>query len=150
VIQEGLTVCIDTRERLCWKFDKSQRQTLRTGDYCLQVAPTLAVVERKSLPDIFGTVGRGRKRFERELVRMQDYRWRTIVIEGTLPELVTWRSPRAGKVQASHVLGSLLAWEIRYGVTHCFAGPREYAARYAYRWLEMRYRVWQKELAQLG
>jgi ERCC4-type nuclease len=36
-------------------------------------------VERKSLADLFGTLGQGRERFERELVRLSAHQYAAVV-----------------------------------------------------------------------
>ena len=70
------TIIIDTREDWphVWAphfFDKVQlvRGTLETGDLCLAALPDGAIVERKTVPNLLGCIGKGRDRFERELKR---------------------------------------------------------------------------------
>src|SRR5262245_52113941 len=79
------TVVIDTREQEPYTFgglcadakDKRRplevRQVVRgipAGDYSIEGYEKHVAVERKSLADLFRTVGGGRRRFERELERL--------------------------------------------------------------------------------
>ena len=66
-------VCIvDTREQLPLNLDplRTEPATLPTGDYSLKGLEHHVCIERKSLDDLLGCVGRDRERFERELHRM--------------------------------------------------------------------------------
>lgn len=79
-------VAIDTREQAPWDFrglkadaDQGRRPLLvrvqmlglPTGDYSLIGHHDRVAIERKSLQDLYGTIGQGRERFERELERLQ-------------------------------------------------------------------------------
>ena len=94
-------VVIDTREQLPWTFgglwsDSSARggrrpivvdqrvATLQQGDYSLVGHESQVAIERKSLADLFGTLGQGRERFERELARLAELDRAAIVIEASL------------------------------------------------------------------
>jgi len=83
-------------------------------------------VERKSLEDFIGCVGRGRDRFERELRRMRGYRCRAVVIETTRAKLAggNWR----GKITPGQALGSIASWRVRYGVEFIYAGSATHGA----------------------
>ena len=90
-----LNIVIDTREQAPWAFDPSDVVTevhgLGAGDYALledcekvKGRKTLAVrfaIERKSLDDYIGTISGGWDRFQRELVRMENFPARVVIIE---------------------------------------------------------------------
>ena len=82
-----IPVVIDTREQLPFTFggmlcDQTDgggsltvptvRGTLKSGDYSLLGYETRVAVERKSLADLYSTLGQGRERFEREIQRFAD------------------------------------------------------------------------------
>lgn len=69
---EGFRVVVDTREQAPYFVGRPWAQvgTLKTGDYSLEGFQDRVCVERKSLPDAFGSYGRGRERFEREHERL--------------------------------------------------------------------------------
>ena len=81
------TVVVDTREQVPFDFRSiPARETdgggcvavrtvvkgLATGDYSIEGWENRVVVERKSLTDLYGTLGRGRERFEREFDRLAE------------------------------------------------------------------------------
>jgi DNA excision repair protein ERCC-4 len=131
---------VDTREQLPLVFPPgilAERGTLETGDYCLQAAPALCVVERKSVGDLLGCITAARARFERELDRLACFPAPcAIVIDDiTLPEL--WRGEWATPCRAhpASVVGSLIAWAQRHNVHVLPAGDRACAAALTVGWL---------------
>ena len=93
---EPLNIIIDSREQIPWGWDPSDAKTevraLVAGDYALagdceavkgrkQLAVRFAL-ERKSLDDFLGTISAGWERFQRELVRMESFPARVIIVEG--------------------------------------------------------------------
>ena len=92
---EHVTAIIDTREQtplcldpLCVKTD-----TLQTGDYSIRGLQHHVAVERKSISDLMGCVGRDRERFEKELDRLRAYPARMLVVEATWEQIEAggWR-----------------------------------------------------------
>jgi hypothetical protein len=99
-------VVVDTREQapLFSGEPWSVRGTLHTGDYSLLGHEGEVCLERKSLEDAYGTFGRGRERFERELERMRVYRTKAILIEGTYADVLDpERADRPGRLVAQVV-----------------------------------------------
>lgn len=93
---DPLHIIIDTREQSPWAWDPSDATTevhaLTAGDYALaedcervKGREALAVrfsIERKSLDDFLGTISVGWDRFNRELVRMEAFPARVVIVEG--------------------------------------------------------------------
>ena len=83
-IPEGFTLVQDSREQLPlfkpkpWIVSKG----LKAGDYSIQGYEDIVSIERKSISDLLGTLGKGRDRFERELDKLKDYKWKGLLIEG--------------------------------------------------------------------
>ena len=124
----SITAIADTREQQPWSFSRIQLEpgTLATGDYSLSgPLGSQVAIERKSLPDLVGVVGRDRERFERELVRMMAYPTRAIICEATWAEIDAgqWR----GKVTVPMVRESLASW-ISRGIPVVMAGTPSRAA----------------------
>ena len=124
------TIIQDTREQTPFKFSPGipvELSKLDTGDYSMKNLTDLVTIERKSVQDLVGCIGKGRERFERELKRMRGYRYRAVVIEGTLQKLSggNWR----GKILPQHVLGSIASWRIKYGIDFIYAGNADLAAQ---------------------
>lgn len=145
------TVIRDTREQTGYGFssltcDASdgggplivpvEVDTLRSGDYSLRGYEDQVAVERKSLPDLFGTLGQGRDRFERELERLSFFRFAAVVVEATLPDVLL-SPPRHSDLNPKTIVRSVLAWQQRMPNVHWwFAGPRPLAEALTFRVLE--------------
>ena len=142
-----LTFIQDSRETVPFRFGPLLRPTLFCGgltkteglkeaDYAVEVDGTLLPVrvERKELGDLFGVVGYGRERFERELERLIPYDFKAIVVEATLDDVLKGyeRSQIPGRTAAA----SLIAWQIRYNVHVIYAENHRRAAGYTQRLLE--------------
>ncbi len=106
----SVTAIVDSREQLPLDLAPlwTESATLTTGDYSLKGLEHHVCIERKSLDDLLGCVGRDRERFERELQRMLAYPVRVLLVESTWAdiELGQWRS----MLTSSQVMGSLIGW----------------------------------------
>lgn len=146
-----IPVKIDTREQLGYDFigltcDQADgggsltvptvTGTLASGDYSLVGYEDRVACERKSLADLYGTLGGGRERFERELARLALMEFAAVVIEATWPELCSDPPPHT-QLPAKIVFRSIVAWSVRYPRVHWFpAGPRRLAEITTFRLLE--------------
>lgn len=132
------TVAIDTREQSPFAFaglrsdaDKhyrplivpTTRATLRTGDYSILDTGTQLnysdriTIERKSLADLFSTLGQNRARFERELDRMAELEWSAVVIEADWPTVLGCPPPHS-QLRPKTIFRSVIAWQQRYPNVH--------------------------------
>lgn len=103
---------VDTREQLPLRFDgwPTVRETLPVGDYGIKGFSDFwnpqIIIERKSLPDLVGSLTRGRERFLKEVVfGLARFRFAGIVIEG-ITEQVEAHAYRSA-VDPDCILGSL-------------------------------------------
>jgi len=134
LITAELPILIDTREQLPYSYPGAKRATLATGDYTVEGYESRIAVERKSLQDYLGCVGRGRDRFERELERLTAFDYPAIVIEASLEDFL---GPyEISKVHPAAAINSMIAWSIRYGVHVWLAGSRDLAETLTYRLLQ--------------
>ena len=128
---EDLTILVDTREQIPFQFEykgkpfRTERATLKTGDYMIAGYPD-AVVERKSLDDLFGCIGNSRERFENELQRMLSFSSRLVVVESPFNVLACgdYRS----KIHPKAAVGSILGW-MAWGIPFVFADHAHHAAQ---------------------
>ncbi len=131
---EQVVAVIDTREQTPLDLDPLQSQpgTLTTGDYSVRGLEDHVAIERKSLGDLLSCVGKDRERFDREVVRLQAYPVRALVIEATWADIEAgqWRS----KVTPQSALGSILGW-MATGLPVVMAGTHARAGRYVSRLL---------------
>ena len=102
---------------------------LASGDYVLAAAPDVAVIERKSIADLLGCIGRGRERFERELQRLRAFPCRVVLVEGHYPDL--FQDARS-RLSPESIVGTLAAWQARY-CGFLFAGTKAAAEEDAQR-----------------
>jgi DNA excision repair protein ERCC-4 len=139
---EDVTFLIDTREQTPLDFSliinqpfRVESATLTTGDYSVKgLEESEICVERKSLDDLLGCVGRERERFERELRRMLGFQCRLVLVEASWGEigLGQWRS----RLTPSQVQGSVIRW-MGWGIPFFFARGSEEGVRFVsnYMWL---------------
>ncbi|MHC4504139.1 MAG: ERCC4 domain-containing protein [Planctomycetota bacterium] len=110
------------------------RAGLKTGDYSIRGLEDEIAVERKSKVDLYGTVGRGRGRFERELERLAVMRAPALVLECDLASIL--RPPSRSKVSPSSVLNSLIAWSVRHRIPVWPCQGRRFAEIVTFRLLQ--------------
>lgn len=131
---KDIVAVIDTREQLPLDLAplRSERGTLATGDYSVKGLEAEIALERKSLPDLLGCVGRDRERFDKEVKRLLAYPVRALVVEATWHELEAghWRSG----VRPQAAMGSVFGW-MAYGLPVIMAGNRAQAQKYISRML---------------
>lgn len=111
------------------------RGTLRSGDYSLVGYESRVAVERKSLADWYGTLGKGRDRFERELERLRSYDFAAVVIEASLTEMAT-APPEFTQLNPKTVYRTFVAWQVRYPVKFIPCDGRRLAEITTFRLLE--------------
>ncbi len=108
----SIVAIIDTREQLPLDLDPlgTEVGTLETGDYSIKGLEHVVRIERKSLEDLLGCVGRDRERFDREVQRLNAYPVRVLVVESTWQDIESGLWQRS-KVTPEAVIGSLLGWQ---------------------------------------
>jgi len=97
-----------------------------------------ALIERKTLADLYGTIGHGRDRFVRELERMKVYGYAAILIEAQMSQIAEPNVHLKHPTQMSpkSVIASLIAWSQRYGIHIVMCPGRANAERICFRILE--------------
>src|SRR3990167_4316538 len=131
---EPITVVVDTREQMPYSFERMIVGTLHTGDYSVQGLEDEVAIERKSLIDAYGSIGQGRERFEREIVRLSEMKYAAIVIESNLKEFLT--PPAHSSLNPKSAIGSLLSWMVKYKVPVIWCGDRAHAQSVTLKLLE--------------
>ena len=130
-------IAVDTREQRPYTFENIKLppevivQTLQTGDYSIAGLDNLVCVERKSLADLFSSVGTGRARFEREMVRMSKMDYAALVIESSMAGIFT-NPPSRSKMNPRAVFRTLLSWSIKYNIHVWPAWNREAGEKITY------------------
>jgi ERCC4-type nuclease len=136
---EKITAIIDTREQRPVELEmkpgtilKSETGTLYSGDYSVKGLEKIISIERKSLDDLMGCIGRDRERFEREILRLRGCEVRGIVVESTWEQIESggYRS----RVKPSAAIGSLMGW-MASGIPITMAGNHKRAGIFIARML---------------
>ena len=165
------TILVDGREKAPYRFqgicaDASQNHRpivvttewihLVTGDYTISGLEHLVCVERKSLTDLYSTLGQHRDRFEREHQRMaaivQQGGYCCVVVEADW-ETAIHLPPERSQLPPKVVFRTAVSWQIRYRVPWTFVPDRRFAEVYTFRVLEKfwkHYQQSQKELREHG
>lgn len=136
------TIVCDSREQLPLPLAETarttglpfpaRRGTLAQGDYAVEGAEDLALIERKSLPDLIACIGFERARFERALARMaESCRYPILLVEGSTAEVLQHRY--RSRIHPSAVIGSLSSWVLDHRIRVIFTGSREASAHFALR-----------------
>ena len=135
---EDVVAVVDTREQLPLDLSplQSQSGTLVTGDYSVLGLEQEVAIERKSLSDLLGCIGKDRERFDKEIKRLIAYPVRALVVESSWSDIEAgmWALQGRSRILPQTALGSLLGW-IAYGIPVIMAGSHDQAARYVSRML---------------
>ena len=130
-------IVIDTREQRPFAFasiraDARQgrrpvqvetiRRALAAGDYSIDGHESTIAVERKSVADLFGTLGKGRERFVRELDRLATYAVAAVVVEGEWSDVLL-APPDRSQLNPKTIYRSVIAWQQRYPRIHWWMVP---------------------------
>lgn len=158
------TVAVDTREKAPYRFHniplarrpkrsingppprlivKTKEIFLPTGDYSITTMIHDVVIERKSLEDLYSTLGRNRDRFEHEIEKLNRCYVAAVVIEADLRQVMrpsqfrpAWRS----RLNPKSVYSTWQSWSQRYRNVHWhFAGSRRTAEIVTFHLLERFY-----------
>jgi ERCC4-type nuclease len=127
------TIIVDSREKEPFRFRASatlegtEVAKLDAGDYSIKDMEDLITIERKqSVTELAGNFGRNRARFEREMERMQDIKFRYVVVEDHWSSL-NGKLVKYSKMSAKAVFESITTFELKYGVHFIFAGNKKQA-----------------------
>lgn len=130
-----MIVLCDSREQLPLEFKHSYVEGAETcaldvGDYGVRFQdghiPSI-YFERKSITDLFGTLGKGYARFKKEIIRSKDNKSELIIIiEGTITDVLA--GTRFTKIQGIQILRTILSLWNRYQIVSVFCKDRQEAA----------------------
>ncbi len=127
----------DTREQKPLEFDSPYIEKVRinkldTGDYTIEGMENILTIERKgSLVEFYRNATQ--TRFEDELIRMQAYKYRFLVLEFSLSEVLaipyslglSAKQREMCKVSPKYIMSKISEIQVDYGVNVVFAETRE-------------------------
>jgi ERCC4-type nuclease len=132
--EKEFIVVIDSREQHPYKFDGTITKALKSGDYSISGLEDKIAIERKTKEDAYSSLGAGRARFEKELIRLSDYDYSAIVIESNLDNFL--QAPPFTKMNPKAAMNSLVSWSVKYKVFIFFASDRQHAKALVFRILQ--------------
>lgn len=132
-----MIILCDTREQSPLNFkhpyiEGVEKATLSVGDYGVRykdshIPPIF--FERKSIPDLFGTLGKDYKRFKKEIMRSKDNKAELIIIiEGTVTDII--KGTRFSTIDGIKILRTLLTLWNRYQIVSIYCKDRQEAATF--------------------
>jgi len=131
--QPSATIVQDTREQcpLDIRAYPVEVAGLPVGDYGVRGFSAwdnpAFIVERKSLDDLCGSMGRGRNRFMREIERMRQFRFRALLIEAD--RATVQAGDYRSKIAPTALLATLDALAVRCGLHVYWCNDPQGAAR---------------------
>ena len=132
----------DSREAAPWHFRGLTPivEKLDVGDYSLDGHQHIISIERKSAMDLFGTLGKGRDRFVRELERAKRHEVFVIIIESSFRDIrdKNFHNSHRTKMCGDVILKILNTLKLKYGFDVYFANDKNEASSIA-RWIFSNY-----------
>jgi DNA excision repair protein ERCC-4 len=113
--------------------------TLETGDYSLVGHESKIAIERKSLADLYSTIGQNRERFEREFERLNEMRHPYLLIEADWPVILDPPDNITAftKLPPKTISRTAISWSQKYPRVQWWpCGTREIAEAMTFRILE--------------
>jgi ERCC4-type nuclease len=115
------------------------RKALKSGDYSVDGYEDRVAIERKSLADLFSTLGQNRERFVAELERLNELDFAAVVIEAPV-SMIVGQPPPHSQLRPKTVIRSIIAWQQRYRHVHWWpCTSRSQAEQVAFRILQRFY-----------
>lgn len=153
-IRVPFTVIVDGREQLPYRFEglradaarkrrpleiPLERRNLSAGDYSIKGMEDLVAIERKTLEDLYSTLGQRREQFEREHDRLAELAFAAVVIEANW-ETILKEPPEQARLHPKVIQRTFISWQQKYGVPWWTMGSRRLAEGVTFRTLEMFWR----------
>lgn len=141
---DGWILVIDTREtnalfKKPYKGMIVTRNTLKTGDYSVRGFEDKVCIERKSIQDLFVSLGSERSRFYDEIERMKTYESKVLLVEGKHEDCLCFKPYT--KMHPNAVRASLMSIWVRHGIPIYFATNRHWAEVFVIDYLVKYYRI---------
>ena len=128
-----MKIVVDTREQKPLFTKDTVVKKLDVGDYSIEGYENKISIERKSIVDIFGSLGKGHARFKRELERAESLEYFCILIEGSYTDVATKNFPSSylTKMKGYVINKILFTIHIKYKIPIFFAKNRVEAKKIA-------------------
>lgn len=122
---------------------KGKGFTKGLADYSIDGLEPFVQIERKSLEDLYSTLGGRRNDFEAEIARLDMCQYAAVVIEADW-QTILLNPPKHTRLPPKTISRTVQSWSIRYPRVHWFTcSGRDHAEVFTFRLLEMFWRQWQ-------
>lgn len=134
--EKKFTIIRDSREQdgCGWRFNASpncdgmETTKLDVGDYAIKGYEDKIMIERKTIGDLWNTLGRDWDRFLREMDRAKNHRMKYLIIEGNLADID--RGYPYSKIPPELIHAKLMSLQVKHNVHVIFAGRIDRARDY--------------------
>lgn len=125
-MKKEYTIIVDTREQKPLWNKNVEIKGLKTGDYSIKGHEEHIAIERKSMGDLFGTLGGGHKRFKKELERAKNLDYFAIIIDGSITKCLNkdFEGSYHTKMKGYVILKILCTLHIKYKINFFFTNGR--------------------------
>jgi len=138
-----MQILIDSREQAPLEFEsptitETPKVALKVGDYGCRYKNGYeppVYFERKSIADLFSTLGGGYPRFKRELLRAKDNAYHLIlIVEGSIGKVL--KGAKYSSMAGSSILKKMFTLWIKYDLIPVFCKDREEMSRFIIEYYE--------------
>lgn len=125
-----MIILMDSREQSPFLFDHPRYEGvpvktigLPTGDYSIEGFEDRIAVERKSMPDLLGSISTGRDRFAREMERSMELEAFMVIVEEPFRNLGS--KDYQSRMNRNAAIQTVISWFSKYKCPWHFAESRE-------------------------
>ncbi len=140
----------DTREQKGkgWEFRASANcegmeiAKLDVGDYAILGLEDTIMIERKTIGDLWGTLGPNKsyQRFLREMDRAKDHRLKFLIIEGNLADID--KGYKWSQISSANIHAKMVSLQTKHNLHIIFAGDLKKARKYSRMLMSKLYRYY--------
>lgn len=147
---------VPTTKKALWAMGRMEittdKGTFTKGlaDYSIDGLESQFQVERKSLSDLYSTLGGKRDEFEAEISRLCCCQFAAVVVEASWDEALN-HPPANSRLLPKTVESTILSWSIRYPQVHWFlVSDRRHGERTVFNLCHLFWRQWQHRKKELS
>ena len=127
---KGIKIVTDSREQQkLW--DNTIVKKLDVGDYSLEGFEDKIALERKSGIDLFGSLGKGHKRFRAELERAKSYEYFAIIVEESYTDILrkTFKNAHYSRMKGYVIIDIMHTLNVKYDIPIFFCNGKDEAKK---------------------
>jgi ERCC4-type nuclease len=154
---DNIKILVDSREQTALEFNydivsEVRIEKLPVGDYQVEYEDNFRppiIFERKSLSDLYGTLGKGHKRFKNEIALSKQLGIQLILIVEK-PLSTVLKGYEKSDLSGDNIVKKMFTLMIKYNLFLVFCKDREECAEYIYNFFSAIGRLKMKQSKQIG